>query len=110
MRLTDEIAAARATENGHVNGSAKWCEIRGGLEQLAEQHGRDEAGPYVVVLTAFHGGGTVSRHATATRALERARRERVSDCVCGCTAVIVARNVDELPDACDVSSPYELAR
>ena len=82
--------------------------------------------PYVVVRTAFHGGGVISRHRTreaAERAAARYRRlgatrhytpsgklERVEYCGCGCAVVMTAEEFARLPCALDVHDPYTPAR
>lgn len=105
MKLKDEIRDAKAQQWD----SAKWSDIRDSLEQLADEYGSSAVGPWVVVLTAFHGGGLVSRHQTATRAIERARREGIADCVCGCAGVMSVAAFDALPAAQDQHNPRELA-
>ena len=61
---------------------------------------------YHVYATAFHRGGLISRHRTSEAAERAARRWRMTDCVCGCAAVIdivadgkppAYRNSDESP-------------
>lgn len=105
MTLKEEITEAKSREFN----SKKWTDIHDQLKGLALEHGHDEAGPWVLVWTAFHGGGLVSRHKTATRAIEKSRK-MAGDCTCGCTAVVLAANYDELPTAEKTSSPYAAAK
>lgn len=105
MTLRTEIENAKAKEFN----SAKWSEILGDLRELACTHGFDCEGPWSLVRTAFHGGGTISRHRSATRALEAARGFR-SDCTCGCCDVVLSEKVNELKNAEECSSPYSVAR
>ena len=105
MNLRDEIREAK----GQAYNSEKWTDIHQCLLQLAEQHGGSATGPWVVVWTAFHGGGLVSRHRTATRAIERARREGPADCTCGCTCVLPAAEYGDLPQAAECQHPYSAA-
>jgi hypothetical protein len=74
------------------------------LAALCEAHGSNATGPWVVVRTKFHGGGIVSRHRTATLALDAARRHRITDCDCGCCVVMPATAAADLPS--DSDSPY----
>jgi hypothetical protein len=104
--LLDDYKVAR--ERG-LN-SAKWYDIEMNLALLIEQYSAKARGPWLVVNTAFHGGGIVSRHYSALRALERMRGERVGDCVCGCVDVVQESEYDTLPNAHDARSPYAAAR
>jgi len=102
--LQEEIKAAKAQEFN----SGKWHDIRTSLEQLREEYG-NEPREWQLVRTAFHGGGHISTHHTATEALVAARREtQVTDCTCGCVCAVPADA--ELPNACETSSPYAAAR
>jgi hypothetical protein len=65
---------------------------------------------WAVVMTAFHGGGLVSRHHTREAAEQAAHRQRLRDCVCCCAVVVRSCNVDSLPLAIDADSPYSPAR
>ena len=90
--------------------SAQWHDLAWELDQLAETYGWDAVGPWLVVRTAFHGGGQISHHRSAMRALTRARREGAADCSCGCAGVLLASEYDGLSYAEDQTSPYALAR
>jgi len=103
--LRDEITAAHACEYN----SSKWYDIRTSLEQLAEDYGLNATGPWALVRTAFHGGGLISTHKTATRAVEKARQNR-SDCTCGCVVVVLASKLNDLPTADATQNPYAGAR
>jgi len=67
--------------------------------------------PFVLVRTAYHGGGVVSRHKSKAGA-ERARARRLlgCDCRCGCYHVILASAYAGLPCAEQAGSPYNAAR
>lgn len=79
-----------------------------------------------VYATAFHGGGLISSHRVAERALARSVREKIGDCTCGCAVVVAEMEsdigtyigddgyviqscVDELAGASSASSPYSPA-
>lgn len=49
---------------------------------------------YHVYATAFHGGGLISSHRVAERALARSVKEQVGDCTCGCAAVVASAEGD----------------
>lgn len=57
---------------------------------------------YLLVRTAYHRGGIVSRHRTleAVVAAQR-RRYRMTECVCGCAVVVESGDYDALPYAPD---------
>ncbi len=104
MSLKSELAAAKSQSFN----SAKWGEIEDCLRDLLENHGDIES-KWCVVRTAFHGGGVVSTHRTATAAILKARSYR-SDCTCGCCDVVRADQVASLKFASDCRSPYQAAR
>lgn len=64
--------------------------------------------PYRVYRTAFHGGGLLSRHATAPAAEKAARKARIGDCCCGC-AVVVGPDQPEPESAGVGHDPYRAA-
>jgi hypothetical protein len=66
--------------------------------------------PWLVVRTAFHDGGIVSRHRTRAAADAASRRIGSRSCTCGCTCVIAAADYDALPVHYDAGSPYAAAR
>lgn len=65
--------------------------------------------PWLVVRTAFHGGGIVSRHRYERTANAAALRYASKHCECGCAGVVAAADYDSLPVHSEVSSPYALA-
>ena len=67
-------------------------------------------GPYLVVRTAFHGGGEVSRHKALDRAAMALLRYRAGECSCGCAEIVPASEYDELPHANESHNPYGAAR
>jgi len=89
--------------------SAKWSDIYDTLRDLADEHGPSTTGPWLLVRTAFHGGGIVSRHGRAMRAAEAAR-SHASDCACGCVAIVREADYTELPSHTEARSPYSPAR
>ena len=103
MKLRDELKESR-TENGKPG-----YEIQMMIQDLSGYYGLDEEGPWLLVWTAFHGGGIVSKHKTATAAAKAKRRHKSDDCTCGCTKIIAASDVEELPTADNASSPYHAA-
>lgn len=91
------------------------------LSHDAEQHvyefvsgyadeGAYPAGPYLVVRTAFHGGGIVSRHRTLKRAGLAAAKYGRGECKCGCCHIVAASEYEALPYAQDCRSPYAAAQ
>lgn len=104
MSLKAELIAAKAQSFN----SRKWSDVVDCLQDLLEQHG-DVNGNWAVVRTAFHGGGLISTHKTATAAILKARSMR-SECACGCSVIERADAVDSLPYAADCRSPYAGAR
>jgi hypothetical protein len=63
-------------------------------------------GPWYAVYTTFHGGGFISKHRTAYRAILSARKHAISDCTCGCTVVVPEYEYENLKSAVDIQSPY----
>ena len=104
MMLRTELIEAKSKEFN----SRKWSEVSDDLQALLYEHGNIEC-RWAVVRTAFHGGGVVSKHKSATAALLKARSGK-SDCTCGCFTVIPASKIDSLPYASECRSPYTAAR
>lgn len=102
--LKNELIDAKA----QAFNSKKWSDVEDSLRILIDEHGNIEC-RWAVVRTAFHGGGVVSRHKTATAAILKARSGR-SDCSCGCFAVVPESEIENLPVAEDSRSPYAGAR
>jgi hypothetical protein len=68
---------------------------------------------HILVATAFHGGGIISRHRSEAAAERAAARWRMSDCTCGCCGVVPVADLPTLrsDDArTNPRSPYELIR
>lgn len=63
-------------------------------------------GPHwVVVKTAFHGGGIISRHYTEKAAQDAADRYQIGDCICGCAGVLRRDHLDGL-ESLDRNTSY----
>ena len=103
--LSSELKAAKL----QAFNSSMWSNIEYDLQNLIAEHGSASVGPWMLVRTAFHGGGRISTHRTATAALKAARRFR-GDCTCGCCGVVLAADYDDLPAAVETRSPYATAR
>jgi len=67
-------------------------------------------GPYLVVRTAFHGGGEVSRHKSLGRAAMALLRYQAGACSCGCAEIVPEGEYGELPHASDSHNPFGAAR
>jgi hypothetical protein len=67
-------------------------------------------GPYLVVRTAFHRGGVISRHRTLRAAGLAAAKYGRGECACGCCHIVAASEYDDLPYAQDSRSPYAAAQ
>ena len=80
------------------------------LAQLNDQHGKYSTGPWLVVATSFHGGGILSEHRLATRAVLAVLDHQKGDCQCGCAAVIHKADYHKLPTPDESESPYIIAR
>lgn len=106
--LQQEHKSAKA-DRREQPGSVVIADVLDSLQQLIDEYGAAATGPWLVVRTAFHGGGRISSHQTARRAIERARRESAADCTCGCAGVVPEAQFDELPDTETAKSPYDLA-
>ena len=79
------------------------------IDLLHDRYGWSCSGPWLVVRTAYHGGGIVSRHRQILRALAVIKRYPCGDCTCGCVGIVLAADYESLRDA-NTASPYELAR
>ena len=66
--------------------------------------------PYVLVRTAFHGGGALSHHRDEVTADRAQRRYRSRECSCGCSVVIATADYLDLPVASEARGPYCAAR
>ena len=73
--------------------------LHGTLQQLVNDYGPDQTGPYLVTWSQFHGGGVASEHQTAIAAIKAARRLTYDDCCCGCVGIIPADQYANLPYA-----------
>ncbi len=65
--------------------------------------------PHVAVVTAYHGGGILSRHKTIDAASRAVRRYAGDECTCGCACVYPTSDLDTLRDSHDTPSPYSPA-
>ncbi len=97
--------AIRAKGGGIMTVRAE--EIQRNFEALWEMI---PVGPYLVVRTAFHGGGLVSKHRTVARAAEAVAHCESQDCTCGCARIVPAAEWDMLPYASESRDPYAAAR
>ena len=95
----------RAAAQGARYGSADDYTLR----DLVYRYGKDCAGPWLVVRTAYHGGGIVSHHRQIMRAIAAMRRLSNPECYCDCVGIVLAADYESLRDA-NTASPYELAR
>lgn len=82
------------------------------LDDLIQEHGAEHLGPWLVMATAFHGGGVASRHTSAIAAVRSLRHERWADrgCTCGAAHIIPASQYDQLPDHNTAHNPYAAAK
>lgn len=78
--------------------------------RFALYSGYKDMGAYLLVRTAFHGGGIISKHRKLVCAIAAQRRYAMTDCVCGCSIVIEAERYENLPVAMDAKAPYQGAR
>ena len=102
-------STARATEESRTLSShvrALMAEDAG-IDDATAKRGRP-AFPWLVVRTAFHGGGIVSRHRTREAADARRDTYASGGCTCGCAVVVAASEYNALRVTSD--SPYAAAR
>ena len=77
---------------------------------IRNYEGSKMEGPYLVVRSAFHGGGMISKHRSLRRAAEAVARYESPNCACGCVVIVSATSYESLPHASNSRSPYAPAR
>lgn len=103
------VAAFAAATLGRKGGQARTPAQQEARRKNGAKGGRP-ALPFVVVRTAFHRGGLVSRHRTREAAEAARHRFAARDCTCGCAVVVTREEYEALPGANDARSPYAPAR
>ncbi len=66
--------------------------------------------PWLLVRTALHGGGIVSRHTTVELAQQAQTKHASESCTCGCAGVVAAGDFAGLPHDGETRSPYALVQ
>ncbi len=83
----------------------KKAQIEAEIEGYGYYHG-NTPGPYLVVRSAFHGGGIVSRHRSLKAAARAVVEERNAECCCGCAGIVPASREDEIPSRNGTCTDY----
>lgn len=81
------------------------------IDDFTSRHGDTcPDGPYLLIRTAFHRGGIISRHRTLRTAGLAAAKYSRGKCACGCCHIMAPSEYRSLPYAQDCHSPYAAAQ